>query len=326
MSAIAFTDHVDSVDCSSSHIVAGLSSLEGNIWDGGIQLLSFVTGEVEQSLKCSTGVARIRFIGDEKNVIVAGRDDGSLSLHKTEDIADAQIIPRAHDDCVSSICPDTSAPSLFTTGGWDGAIKLWDIYSNDLLKPVVTLDGAHHKAINDIAMSHSNTNLFASGGQDGFLRLWDQRMGLNNGCAQIYNVMQAVSCVEWDHFEANQLYVGTDAGQIGCYDIRQSGQSWTALQSVHRGRVRRIRSARSVLGVIFSASDDCSVAVSDTSALEFWHDGAAQTVSKSAGITSLARFVLLIYFTLFRCFVLLFAFCVLACLMCSIIPFLHSVE
>lgn len=296
MSTIAFTDHVDSVDCSSSHIVAGLSSLEGNIWDGGIQLLSFVTGEVEQSLKCNTGVAHIRFIGDEKNVIVAGRDDGSISLHKTEDIADAQIIPRAHDDCVASICPDTSTPSLFITGGWDGAIKLWDIYSSDLLKPVLTLDGAHHKAVNDIAMGRSDTNLFASVGQDGFLRLWDQRMGLGNGCAQIHNVIQAVSCVEWDSFQSNQVYVGTDAGQIGCYDVRQSGQSWTALQSIHRGRVRRIRSARSVPGVIFSASDDCTVAVSDTSVLEFGYDGAPQTTgSKSAGITSLARFVWLCF-------------------------------
>lgn len=286
MSVISFTDHVDSVDYSDSQIAVGLSSLEGNIWDGGLQLLSFVTGEVVQTLKCNTGVTNVRFIGDEKSVLVAARDDGSISLHKTEDLSDAQTIPSAHDDCVSSICPDAFAPSLFITGGWDGAIKLWDLYSNDLLKPVLTLDNAHHKAINDISVCRTGTgssSLFSSVGQDGFLRLWDQRMGLQNGCVQIHNIMQAVSCVEWDSFEGNHLHIGTDAGQIGSYDIRQAGQLWTTLQSIHKGRVRRIRSARSAAGVLFSAADDCTVAVSDTSA--------TQTGGNDARITSLARYV-----------------------------------
>jgi len=297
--AIAFSDHVDAVDCTDSLIAVGLSSLEGNIWDGGVQLLSLTSGEVVQSVKRNTGIASIHFVGDEKNVIVAAGDDGSVSLHKTEDISDAHIVANAHSDCVSSICSDTFTPSLFTTGGWDGAIKVWDIYANDLLKPLLSLDDAHQRPINGLAMGKTGTaanNLFASVGQDGFLRLWDQRMGLKNGCAQIHNVMQAVSCVEWDNFEGHQVYVGTDAGHIGCYDIRQSNQSWTALQRIHKGRVRRIRSAKSVPGVIFSASDDASIAVSDTSSLLF-HDlnilRASSSCSSSnieeAGISSLAR-------------------------------------
>lgn len=301
--AISSSDHVDAVDCTDCLIAVGLSSLEGNTWDGGVQLLSLTSGEVVQSMKRNTGVASIHFVGEEKNVIVAAGDDGSISLHKTEDISDAQIVVNAHNDCVSSICSDAFTPSLFTTAGWDGAMKIWDIYSNDLLKPVLSLEDAHQRPINGLATGKTGAaanNLFASVGQDGFLRLWDQRMGLKNGCAQIHNVMQAVSCVEWDNFEGHQVYIGTDSGHIGCYDIRQANQSWTALQRIHKGRVRRIRSAKSVPGVIFSASDDATIAVSDTSSLLFQDanimhtSSSSNSTSEQAGISSLARYVFMI--------------------------------
>lgn len=301
MSEILFANQVDSVDVSERHIAVGLSSLEGNIWDGSIQTLSYLTGEPEQTLRTNSGVTQIRFIGEDKSILVAGQDNGSITLHKTEDITDFQLIPSAHDDCVSVICPDVFAPGMFLTGGWDGSIKMWDVYSNDLLKPVLTLEDAHQKPINDISVCRTGAgsdNLFASVGQDGFLRLWDQRMGLKSGCAQIHGLMQAVSCVEWDGCEGTLLYVGTDAGDIACYDIRQDNQAWTALQRVHSGRVRRIRSSTTAQGVLFSASDDCTVAVSDVAVLQFNSPSFSCTskhISSNAGMTSLSRYKILVF-------------------------------
>lgn len=272
MSTQSFAAPVDSVDCSEDFIAVGLSNLEGNVWDGELKLLSFVSGEVEQSAKFDTGVTRVRFIGND-STLVATRDNGSISLHKVSDLSEAFLINEAHDDCVSAVTADAFASHMFITAGWDGAIRLWDMESSDLMKPILSLEDAHQSHINDVAISRTGStahNVFASVGQDGFLRLWDQRAGLKNGCTQIHSVKQAASCVEWDNHYEHQLYIGTDSGTVISYDIRQNKnvEAPCGVQ-LHKGRVRRICSVKQTANLIVTASDDCAVVVSEiTSGVE----------------------------------------------------------
>lgn len=266
MSAQSFSSPVESVDYCDSFIAVGLSNLEGNTWDGELNLLRFTTGEVEQMVKFGTGVTRVRFIGKDSAIVVT-RDDGSISLHKINDLSDEFIIDEAHDDCVSAVAADAFANNMFMTAGWDGAIKLWDTESTNLLKPVLQLEDAHQHHINDISISRNGStahNVFASVGQDGFLRLWDQRVGLKGGCSQIYCINQAVSCVEWDCHNEHQIFIGTDDGTVQSFDIRQNdGAQLPRGFQLHKSRVRRICSAKQTPNVIVTSADDCSVIVSE---------------------------------------------------------------
>ncbi|KAJ1424417.1 WD40-repeat-containing domain protein [Ochromonadaceae sp. CCMP2298] len=251
-----FTSHVDSIDCSRGQVAVSLSNLEGNIWDGGLSLFSD-TGEVEQSVSFNVGAPIARFAGDGC-VLVAGRDDGSVSLHAVSDLSKSEVI-EAHSDSVSSI---SSSGTTIITAGWDGDINLWDLASGKALQSIECIEDAHHFPITEVAVAPPSLgSLFASVGVDGFLRLWDSR-SLHEGCVQIHNLGRSLSCVAWD---PHSLFVGTDGGSVLRCDTRylsdQRHEFYTSTLPVHGARVRRLH----VLpGALLSVSDDGCLALSTT--------------------------------------------------------------
>jgi WD40 repeat protein len=270
-----FTSHVDSIDCSGGHVAVSLSNLEGNIWDGGVSILSADTGEVGQSASFNVGAPIARFAGQDGCVLAAGRDDGSVSLHAVSDLSKSEVIAEAHSDSVSSIC--ASGTSAIITAGWDGDIHLWDLACPGD-KALQSIEDAHHFPITEVAVappqSPSGGALFASVGMDGFLRTWDSRTSLREGCVQIHNLQRSLSCVAWDPTRSSQLFMGTDGGAVLRCDTRylrvdsddEETQEFYASPRafpVHGARVRRLHVLPGP-GLLLSVSDDGCLALSST--------------------------------------------------------------
>jgi WD40 repeat protein len=308
MSVQYFQSQVDSVDCFDQVAAVGLSNLEGNTWDGEVKLLSLESGEILQSLPLPTGVATVRFVTKDGSIFAAGCDDGVISMHKTACIEEFQVL-EGHDDCVSSIVPSGTSDQSFLSAGWDGSIKLWDVYST---QPIQSIDDAHHRAITCLSVqSSTGSNMVASVGQDGFLRFWDPRRSFEDGCVQIHSTMEAMSCAAWGEAEHEHLlFIGTDAGHVCCYDTRmedmlpQPQQQRTIANTmeggddvgrIHCGRVRTIRSVAGVLGqkgsVLVTSSDDCTVAVSSISSIKNTHISAGISDCSGIALNSVARYV-----------------------------------
>ncbi len=256
---------VDSIDIHGNLIAVGLSALEGDTWDGGIQIRSTESGEILSRERCDAGISMVRFAGGHESTLVScACDDGSIRFYSSQNL-DLRETINAHDDIVSVVKPATSSNHLISSS-WDSSIKEWDL--NHLVNssehtPVFHLPNAHYGPINDIAVSTFQPSVFASVGSDGFLRLWDKRQSSSHGLVSIYGHEQAVSCVEFNQMIDSVMYSGTDAGDIFTFDLRNIRDGHHEQYSgIHEGRVRRIRCIPSHREYILSCSDDMTVVIS----------------------------------------------------------------
>jgi WD40 repeat protein len=259
-----FKQHIDSIDVASSgqHIAISTSSLEGNVWDGGILMLSADGSEI-LSKHSPAGISMVRFSGPK--ILLAARDDGNVVMYSSDKLEEMQVF-EAHDDMVSSIVDDPHNESQFASVGWDGSIYIWDWKLRaERQIPILSYEKSHSSYVNDVKYSAFDPNNFTSVGRDGLLRVWDKRLAPSSGCAGIINVGQSCSCVSYDSMDQNVVLVGTDAGDITVIDFRGSGQSpLLSVNHVHKGRVRRIaQSPSATSGRFVSASDDSTYVISD---------------------------------------------------------------
>lgn len=260
--SVAYTakQQIDSVDISSSgqRIILGLSSLEGNTWDGGLKLLSNEGVEI-CSKHSPAGVSMVRFSGSR--LLLAARDDGTVVMYSSDKLEEMQVF-EAHDDIVSCVADDPHNESQFASCGWDGDIYLWDwrLHASKQA-PMTSYNHAHNGHINDVKYSPFDANTFCSVGRDGLLRLWDKREQPSSGCASIMNIGQSSSCISYEHSDENILLVGTDAGDISLIDIRVGSSNPILCNTkIHQGRVRKIVPGMSE-GLFVSASDDTTYAI-----------------------------------------------------------------
>lgn len=253
-------NHIDSIDVnlSGKRIIMGVSSLDGNTWDGGLSLLS--TDGTEICSKYSqAGISMVRYSGT--NLILAARDDGNVIIYSSDKLEELQVLG-IHDDIVSCVIDDPHNESHFASCGWDGSVHLWDWRHHQ--EPKLSYIKAHHGHVNGIAYSPYDPNVFCSAGWDGFVRIWDKRENPSSGCASIINVDQICSCISYESKDENTLLVGTSAGDISVIDHRggNSASKIISATHIHEGSVRRIlASPQPRSGLFISASDDTTYAI-----------------------------------------------------------------
>lgn len=250
-----FARHVDSLDLSGQQIVVALSALEGNIWDGGVGLLSVESGALQSYLPLPTGSAAIRYLGPDR--VGACCDDGTLRVLSTAmDKLELVEVIAAHNDIASGVAAVPSSSQAITCG-WDQNICLWDL--NATQTPVTTLRNAHYGPVNACSVSPHHPQHLASVGADGMLRLWDTRVAKSSDCIALFSHSLAVSCVEWNAGNAHLLYTGTDAGEVYFLDDRRIEQGTS--KALHKSRVRAIRSSSFYPDILCTCSDDTSIGV-----------------------------------------------------------------
>lgn len=269
-----FNSHVDSVDVNNSMVVVGLSALEGNVWDGGLQILNVENGETLAGINCPSGMAMVRFLGDSNgtnSIIGTVCDDTFIRLYRPAD-NDIELVEEwdEHEGIVSALACHREEPNTFATCGWDGHIYLWDLESGkDISRPVYSLLDAHIGPIHDISFSKipSEPWHFASVGKDRLLRVWDKRVPTTHGCVQIYEHETApLDCLEWSAGNDYSLYTGDDIGEILTFDLRKlhdpiANQAYP----VHTYRTRCMRSILSKQSgdeYLLSGGDDCMLILS----------------------------------------------------------------
>lgn len=249
---------IDSLDVNSSgqRIVIGLSSLEGNTWDGGLKILSREGFEV-CSKYSPAGISMVRFSGSR--LLLVGRDDGVVVMYSSDKLEEMQIF-EIHDDIVSCVTDDPHNESQFASCGWDGNIYIWDWRLHvSKQAPLNSYCNAHNGHVNDVRYSPFNQDIFSSVGQDGLLRVWDKRESPSSGCASIINIGQACSCLSYEISNDNILYVGTDSGEISVVDPK--GTKPVLFNSkLHNGRIRKI-SPSQTSNEFLCASDDTTYTV-----------------------------------------------------------------
>lgn len=292
-----FSKQVDSIDCSSSQVAVGLSSLEGNTWDGSVSVLG-TTDANNQVLteNFKHGVCVVKFFNPsndfetaEAPFILCGDDSGDVTVLTSADLS-RKFCVSAHDSCASALTFHHNSDE-FISGGWDGSIRIWK-FSHDACStaPVQAATEAHFKCVHDMSTNPSDAATFCSVGQDGFLRLWDKRQRMQNGCSAIHSFKQSLSCVEWDLHRPDNILLGSDSGSIFRVDIRKnyvlpvtvaeniahlangtkyccstttSGLKTRQFSTIHSGRVRAIKTSPYLpAGTFASCSDDRSVVIS----------------------------------------------------------------
>lgn len=255
----SFNLHVDALDVHDNHIAVGLSSLEGDVWDGGLHLLSADDGQTLHSIHCDAGISSVRFVGKQKDTLACACDDGTVKLYDLT--LELLNTIEAHDDITSTVLP-LHASNHMTSAGWDGVLKVWDLAHHDVALAYQVND-AHFGAINDLTACPTQNQTIASVGNDGFLRIWDMRIPAKEGCVSIFGHDQAVSCAEWNIGLDNVIYTGTDAGDVFTLDTRyfKEGGHYRK-SSIHKARVRKICSLATHRELILSCSDDTSIMIS----------------------------------------------------------------
>ncbi len=264
-----FKYHCDSIAIDQSQgttrgYALGLSSLDGNIWNGCVKIISLPEGNELASRDFQCGIPIVRY-HHSNTVILAGRDDGNISILSPDDLDELQVIP-AHDDIVTAICSN-KFNSQFASASFDGYIKIWDITADGVYTPVCIFSG-HTGNVTDICFSNRSQYELCSIGQDGFVRLWDQRQ--SRDCIGLFSIGQPGSAILWDPHSESNVIAGTDSGTLLFINfeilsksngINQYKEASTTVSNNRSGRIRRIIGNKDKEDVFIIASDDTYISV-----------------------------------------------------------------
>lgn len=266
----AFKYHCDSIAVDQSPGVTksyalGLSTLDGNIWNGCVKIMSLPEGNELASREFNCGIPIVRY-HNSNTFILAGRDDGNISILSSDDLDELQVIP-AHDDIVTTISGN-KFNSQFASASFDGYIKIWDILADGSYTLACIFSG-HTGHVTDICYSNRNQYELCSTGQDGFVRLWDQRQ--SRDCIGLISIGQPGSAILWDPHSDSNVVAGTDSGTLyfikfevlskSSTGINQYKESNTTVSNNRNGRIRRIIGNIDKENIFMIASDDTYISV-----------------------------------------------------------------
>jgi WD40 repeat protein len=257
---------VDSVDLlDSSAVLLSLSSLEGNLWEGGLVLFDLENGSLLAYSTQSIGIPVARYTGQFK--VIAGCDDGSIRSFSIENksFESLNVNRNAHHDIISGI---TFNQTHMFTCSWDQDIKIWDL--SNMNTSLSVIPNAHYNGVNAIACN-KRSNQLASVGTDGILRIWDPRIDSSySECTMLYSHDVPVASVEWDAGNEYYLYTGTDSGELYQFDIRNINDC--SKINLHNNRIRAIKSNASFQNILCTCSDDALIKVINTQNGDILHN------------------------------------------------------
>lgn len=255
-----FENYADTIDYKAGYTAVGLSSLDRNIWNGSVKILD-ESGQILSTYRSNSGITALKFFDRIPELLVVAKDNGDIMLCRQKDNTESESVS-GHSDCVSSLSFVSKNSTDLISVGWDSRVNIWS-FSGENMTPCLlhSIDEAHYKRINDVASHPYQSSLFGTAGEDGFVRLWDHRCNMNSeGCSQIFNTEQPISCITWSSENESCFLTGNDDGSMNIFDIRCDPSSIVYKEKLHKKRIRKLINCDSIPGLLLSCSDDKSIA------------------------------------------------------------------
>ncbi|CAI5759291.1 unnamed protein product [Candida verbasci] len=136
------------------------------------------------------------------------KSKGHITTHHTD-----AILSLSHNKIHRSVLASTSA---------DKTIKLWDLNSTTVVKSFNQIH--HNKTVSSSQWHPQESSILLTGGYDFNAAISDVR---SDNSTKYYNVgNEEVENVKWKN-QSEIFYVGTDQGNLYCFDIKSEKPIWT---------------------------------------------------------------------------------------------------
>ncbi|KAJ6714379.1 PROTEIN SPA1-RELATED 2 [Salix viminalis] len=131
-------------------------------------------------------------------------------------------IEMSNESKLSCICWNSYIKSYLASTGYDGAVKLWDVSTGQ----VVFRYNEHQKRAWSVDFSQVHPTKLASGSDDCSVKLWS--INEKNSISTIRNIAN-VCCVQFSSHSSHLLAFGSADYRTYCYDLRNVRAPWCVL-------------------------------------------------------------------------------------------------
>ncbi|CDK29823.1 unnamed protein product [Kuraishia capsulata CBS 1993] len=185
------------------------------------------------------------------DVILGETDEstGVLSKKKKKTKKNAKHVTTHHTDAVLSLAHNKAYRSVLASTSADSTVKLWDLNQCVAAKSVAGLHGGKH--VSSSTWVPEEGSVLLTGGYDGFAALSDVRIEGDSGVKRWGVNGEDVETVTWAR--DSQFYVGTDHGNVYCFDARGEDKPvWTL--HAHDSGITSLQSNSAVSGMILTSA------------------------------------------------------------------------
>ncbi|KAL3609820.1 hypothetical protein D5086_000840 [Populus alba] len=132
------------------------------------------------------------------------------------------VIEMSNESKLSCICWNSYIKSYLASTGYDGAVKLWDVNTGQ----VVFQYNEHEKRAWSVDFSQVYPTKLASGSDDCSVKLWS--INEKKSTSTIRNIAN-VCCVQFSSHSTHLLAIGSADYRTYCYDLRNVRAPWCVL-------------------------------------------------------------------------------------------------
>ncbi|XP_063300404.1 methylosome protein WDR77 [Pelobates fuscus] len=252
-------------------LLLAASNLSGRTWGGSIWVFKDPLGAPVESLctcgvQTEAGVIDVAWVSD-RGILVAS-DSGAVEfwdILENESLLVNKFTKYEHDDIVTSLSIFTDGTQA-VSGSKDFSVKVWDLSQKALLKSFK----AHSDQVTCVAACPGKETIFLSCSEDGRVLLWDTRNPKPATRINFFASDLFPTSITWHPDKDDHFVCGDENGNIFSVNLKSPDSAQTL--TVHSQAITALEYSKHSTPLLASVSEDCSVAVLDSSFTEIFRD------------------------------------------------------